>query len=244
MSYMSRKQGNSSLRRKEKRALKYQGIEYVPENYIRVPDVKVKPIRPLNEVQATYLHSIEDNIITFGIGSAGTGKTYISGSYAADQLRENPNCKLIICRPGVTAGEDYGFLPGTLDDKFSPFLDPYLDVLEERLGKSFVASLRGSGRILAKPLAFLRGKSFKDAIIVLTEAQNANVEQMELFLTRVGEGCKVIVDGDIRQADIRNSGLMDAVNRLYKITSIGVVQFQIEDCVRSGICKQILLAYQ
>jgi phosphate starvation-inducible PhoH-like protein len=241
---MSKKRSNCSIRRKNKRALEREGIDFVPEEYIRIPDVKDKPIRPLNEVQATYLHSIQNNILTFAIGAAGTGKTWLAGAYAADQLRYNPNCKLIFSRPGVTAEEDFGFLPGDLNQKYAPFIEPFIDVLEERLGVAFVASLMKTGRIQAKPLAFLRGKSFKDCIIILDEAQNASKNQFKLLLSRVGENCKVIVDGDAKQLDIRNSGLMDAVTRMSKVTSVGVVEFEIEDCVRSGFCKEVLLAYQ
>lgn len=153
--------------------------------------------------------------------------------------------KVVITRPGVEAGEKFGFLPGELKDKYQPFIEPFLEVLRERMGKSFVEYLLKTGKIQAAPLAFMRGSTFKRSLVIFDEAQNSTPVQMKLFLTRIGEGSKVIVDGDIEQKDILGqSGLTDAIHRLKNVPNIGLVEFDIEDCVRSGICRDILFAYR
>lgn len=205
---------------------------------------EIKPFIPWGAKQKEYTNSIHTNTITFGIGSSGTGKTYVVGAIAAEMLRDGLIDRIIITRPTVEAGEKLGALPGELMDKFKPFIDPFLDVLNERLGKSQVGMFMKNGKIQAKPMSFMRGTNHKDAFVILDEAQNATPTQMELFLTRTGENCKVVVDGDIKQKDIYGtSGLFDAVSKLQNINGVGVVEFEIADCVRSGICKEILRAY-
>jgi phosphate starvation-inducible PhoH-like protein len=235
-------------RRRAKRELSKSESGYgSPEDLLlhRQAKKEVKPLRALTEAQGHYLTSITNNIITFAIGPAGTGKTYISGGYASDQLKEGNVEQIIITRPGVEAGKDWGALPGELEDKFAPFFEPFMDVLNERLGKSQTEYYMKRGVIQAKPLEFMRGKTFKNAIVILDEAQNTTPEQMKLFLTRIGENCKVIIDGDIAQKDIRGkSGLEDAINRLKGIPSIRVVEFEVDDIVRSGIVRDIIEAYQ
>lgn len=204
-----------------------------------------KPIRALTKTQHLYINSIKTNTVTFGIGPAGTGKTYIAASLAADMLIAGDIDKIIVTRPGVEAGESFGFLPGLLEEKYAPYIEPVVDVFNERLGKSHTEYLLKHGRISAKPLAFMRGCSFRDSLCILDEAQNTTPEQMKLFLTRIGRDCKVIIDGDTSQRDIRGgSGLQDAVDRLSGVPSIGVVTFSMDECVRPGICLDILRAYQ
>lgn len=202
------------------------------------------PIDPLNAKQGKYLSAIRSHTLVFGLGPAGTGKTYIAGSAAAEMLESKEVEKIIITRPAVDAGESLGFLPGELEEKYEPYIAAFRDVLNERLGKTYVEYLLKIGRIEAQPFAYMRGRTFKNAVVILDEAQNATPEQMKLFLTRIGENCTVIVDGDESQADIRNSGLMDAVNRLSFIPSVKVIQFGTADIVRSGIVQEIIEAYE
>ena len=209
------------------------------------PPRQIKPLRPYNQTQKDYIDSITNNVLTFAIGSAGTGKTYVAASMAADMLTNKEIEKIVITRPKVEAGEDFGALPGELKEKYYPFIEPFIDALEERLGKSTVEYLLKRGKIEAKPLAFMRGSNFKDSLVILDEAQNTTISQMKLFLTRIGKNCKVIVDGDISQSDIRGiSGLDDAVRRVKTIPSVGIVVFKDNDCVRSGIVREILFAYR
>jgi phosphate starvation-inducible PhoH-like protein len=226
--------------RKEKRASKFATQE--PQSY---GAKKVKPITALNKIQQQYLNTIRANIITFAIGSAGTGKTYIAASYAAQMLEEGNIDTIVMTRPNVEAGRGFGFLKGELEEKFAPYIEPLLDVLNERLGKSHTEYLVKRGAIQFKPLEFLRGKTFSNCLYILDEAQNTTPSQMKLFLSRIGEDTKVIIDGDIEQKDINGiCGLEDAVNRLRNIDNIGIVEFTVDDVVRSGICKEILLAYR
>jgi phosphate starvation-inducible PhoH-like protein len=204
----------------------------------------VAEIEVLNHAQRRYLSSIKSNIITFGVGVAGTGKSYIALSYAAEQLKAKRISKIIITRPIVEAGEKIGYLPGELEEKIAPYFEPMISILNKRLGVSFVEYLIKRGVIQAKPLAYLRGSTFEDAVVILDESQNTTPSTMQLFLTRIGENCKVIIDGDVRQSDIKGeSGLSDAMTRLKGINNIGVVTFGIDDVVRSGICRDIVIAY-
>lgn len=231
---------NKKISRKEKRASKFQQQE--PQNF---GARKAKPIFALNKIQQQYLNTIRANIITFAVGSAGTGKTYIAASYVAQMLEEGHIDTIVMTRPNVEAGRGFGFLKGELQEKFAPYIEPLLDVLNERLGKSHTEYLVKRGAIQFKPLEFLRGKTFSNCLYILDEAQNTTPSQMKLFLSRVGEDTKVIIDGDIEQKDINGmSGLEDAINRLSDIEQIGIVRFTVDDVVRSGICKQILLAYR
>lgn len=203
-----------------------------------------EPLRPRTENQRKYLNAMQHATITFGLGPAGTGKTYVCAAYAAQEMEAGRAYKLIITRPAVEAGENLGFLPGEKDEKFAPYLAPFRDVLDERLGKSFVDYLLKAGRIEAAPLAYMRGRTFKDAIVILDEAQNTTPEQMKMFLTRIGEDCKVIVNGDVRQKDIKGaSGLEDAVRRLAWIPQVSTIEFKVEDVVRSGIVSDVIQSY-
>lgn len=231
----------AKISRREKRA---KSVEILPEQPV-IECKQTKPLKPLTLNQKAYMASIRANIVTFAIGSAGTGKTFIAGAMAADMLRAGEIDALVVTRPGVEAGKDWGALPGELKDKFAPFMEPIVDVLNERLGKSAVEYLIKHERIQFKPLEFMRGKTFSRCFYLLDEAQNTTPTQMKLFLTRIGENCKVVVDGDIQQKDIRGlSGLEDAVKRFGLSDFFGVVEFGIDDCVRSGITREILKGYE
>lgn len=202
------------------------------------------PINPLTERQKRYVNAIKSFTLTFATGPAGTGKTWICAALAAQMLENNEIDKIIITRPAVEAGESLGFLPGEIEEKFDPYLQPFRDVLNERLGKSFVEYLIKRGTIEAAPLAYMRGRTFKNAFVILDEAQNTTTTQMKMFLTRIGHDCKVVVNGDCAQKDVKGeSGLDDAVARLSYIPSVKHVRFERSDIVRSGLVQEIVTAY-
>jgi phosphate starvation-inducible PhoH-like protein len=242
---MRNKQSND----KSRRAAKHAGM--LPEQQMAnalPPPVRRKPepFEPKNERQRGYASAMRrDGSVVFGLGPAGTGKTYVAGCMAAEALLDNRVEKIILTRPAVEAGgENMGFLPGEKEQKFDPYFDPFRDVLEERLGKSFVEYLIKEGRIKCEPFAYMRGKTFKNAFVILDEGQNATPEQYKLFLTRIGQGATVVINGDESQADIKKSGLMDAAARLFHLPVVKVVQFRREDIVRSGLVQEIVSAYE
>lgn len=205
----------------------------------------LKPIQPKNFAQEMYLTSIKENQITFGTGSAGTGKTFIAASYAAEQLYYKKTNKIILTRPAVTAEEELGFLPGDLTEKYEPYLLPFREIFEKTLGKSFYEFCLKDGIIEPAPIGYLRGRTFDNAIILIDEAQNVTAGQMKLILSRIGENCKIIISGDTAQMDINEqSGLTDAVNRLGHLDEVDVINFLPQDIVRSALCKKIILSYE
>lgn len=203
-----------------------------------------RDVKPLNFIQAEYLRAIQHNEIIFGVGSAGTGKTYVAATYAAGELFHRRIGRIILTRPNVETGRGLGFLPGTLEEKYAPYLDPFDQVFERSLGKGFYEYALKSKTIEPKPLGFMRGATFDNCIVLLDEAQNATRDEMKMLLSRIGKNCKMIISGDVDQADIPDSGLSDAVHRLDGIPGIEVVRFLDDDIVRSRMCKQIILAYK
>lgn len=209
------------------------------------PLPKIKPFKYLNAPQRLYGNAIETFPLVFGLGPAGTGKTYVCGALAAEALKEKRIEKIIITRPAVEAGESLGYLPGTKEEKYEPWLQPFRDVLHERLGKSAVDYHLNHGKIEGAPLAYMRGRTFKNAFVIMDEAQNATPAQMQMFLTRIGDNCTVIVNGDLNQTDLPGiSGLAEALRILSAIQSIKVITFKAADSVRSGLCKEICEAYE
>lgn len=205
------------------------------------------PIKPLNDAQSRYINAIKSSGLVFATGPAGSGKTWVCAALAAQALENREIDKIIITRPACEAGgEKLGFLPGELEEKFDPYLQPFRDVLNERLGNTFVDYLIKRRRIEAAPLGYMRGRTFKNAYVILDEAQNTTPISMKLFLTRIGENCKVIVNGDISQKDIPGeSGLDDAVNRICpNVPSARHVRFTKADVVRSGLVQEIIEAYE
>jgi|APSaa5957512493_1039668.scaffolds.fasta_scaffold18077_3 phosphate starvation-inducible protein PhoH and related proteins len=249
---MTKKQRRSFLRNLKKGQVdvnKHEHLEQAHKVIQLIQDYTVptvsNPLKALTKAQSAYIKSIKNNLITFGCGPAGTGKTFVCGMMAADALANSETEKIIITRPVQEAGEHLGFLPGELEDKFAPYFRPFKDVLEERLGRGHVQGLTKAGRIEASPLAYMRGRSFKNCWIILDEAQNCTTTQMKLFLTRIGENCTVVVNGDITQRDIRGQcGLSDAMERLRHINGVSLITFQREDIVRSGIVQEVVEAYE
>ena len=197
------------------------------------------------DAQDKYIRAINSSLLTFGIGPAGTGKTFIATSIAAQRLDDREVDKIIITRPVVEAGEKLGFLPGELDEKVAPYFAPVLMILERRLGKSQVEMFMKSGRIEFLPLAYMRGHTLEKSFIILDEAQNTTPSQMKMFLTRIGEDSTVVVDGDITQKDIVGpNGLVDAFKRLKGLRGTSCVEFTKDDVVRSGLVADIVGRYE
>lgn len=198
----------------------------------------------LTEAQRHYILSIQSKIITFGVGPAGTGKTFVAAAMACEQFANKSINRIIVTRPVVETGRSLGALPGTLGEKFSPYIAPLYEVMQQHLGKSQLEYALKAGQIRALPLEFMRGMSFDDTWVILDEAQNSTPEQMLMLLTRIGQNCKLIVNGDPAQSDLRmRSGLDDALNKLEGIPDVGMVEFDLSDIVRSGIVKKILTRY-
>jgi phosphate starvation-inducible PhoH-like protein len=203
-----------------------------------------KDVKPLNFIQGEYLEAIKSNEIIFGIGSAGTGKTFVAASYAAGELFHRRIEKIILTRPNVETGRGLGFLPGELEEKYAPYLDPFDQVFKRSLGAGFYEYALKTKTIDPKPLGFMRGASFENSIILVDEVQNMTKTEFKMLLSRIGRNCKVILSGDPDQTDIQDSGLKDAVDRLEGLPGIEVVKFLDEDIVRSKMCKQIIIAYR
>ena len=202
-------------------------------------------LRAKTEAQQKYINIINNNILTICSGAAGSGKTYIAASIALQYLMADKVDKIILTRPAVEAGEKLGALPGTLKEKYSPYLEPLEDIFISHIGEGFYKYLISSGKIVGKPMAYLRGVTFNDAFVLCEESQNTTPAQMMLFLTRIGENSKVIISGDIQQSDIRQtSGLADALTILGNVPDVGFHYFSINDCVRSTITKNILQQYE
>lgn len=215
-----------------------------PRDFVR-EDRRIVTFAPRNAIQATYADAMDSHKLIFGIGPAGTGKTWVCGAKAAEALMAKQVEKLIITRPAVEAGESLGFLPGELAEKFDPYFRPFRHVLERHMGKGVVEAMIKAGRIEALPLALMRGHTFENAFVVLDEAQNTTPVQMKLFLTRIGEGSTVVVNGDITQKDIAGpSGLPDALDRLRGMPGMKVVRFTDADIVRSGMVQDIVRRYE
>lgn len=206
---------------------------------------RVEPLQAQTEAQGHYIHALESSQLIFAIGPAGTGKTYVAASFAAQKLEEQSISKIIITRPNVEVGAGMGFLPGELEEKYAPFLAPFREVMVERMGASMYEYNLKTERISPRPLAYMRGATFNDAFVILDEAQNTTPAEMKMFLTRIGRNCTVVVDGDTEQCDLHGpSGLNDALQRLENVPGVAVVEFTEEDIVRSGIIKDILIAYR
>ncbi|MBP8924794.1 MAG: PhoH family protein [Pseudomonadales bacterium] len=204
------------------------------------------PLEARTPSQKRYIAAIREHNLTFGIGPAGTGKSYCAGALAAQALESGQVDRIILTRPAVEAGEQLGFLPGDIDEKFSPYIDAFRDILNERLGAGTVDYCLRHGRIVASPLAYMRGKTFDSrTFVVLDEAQNTTPAQMKMFLTRIGEDSKVVVNGDVRQSDIRGpNGLADAVALLRGLLGVYVHCFERADIVRSGLVRDIIDRYE
>ena len=205
-----------------------------------------RTIRPKTANQKRYVDAIEDHTITFGIGPAGTGKTYLAMAMAVAALQAKKINKIVLTRPAVEAGESLGFLPGTLSEKIDPYLRPLFDALHDMIDIDSIPRLMQSGIIEVAPLAYMRGRTLNDAFIILDEAQNTTPEQMKMFLTRLGFGSKMVVTGDVTQIDLpngQNSGLKIVRDILKDIDDIAFMELTAEDVVRHRLIGDIVKAY-
>ena len=206
---------------------------------------KGKPIKPKTLGQKHYVKAIEDNFIVFGVGPAGTGKTYLAVVMAVKALKNHEVNRIILTRPAVEAGEKLGFLPGDLQTKIDPYLRPLYDALFDTLGPEGYQKLQEKGIIEVAPLAYMRGRTLDSSFVILDEAQNTTPAQMKMFLTRLGSGSKMVVNGDITQIDLdgKRSGLVEAVRILKGIEGIEQIKFTEKDVVRFRLVAEIVKAY-
>lgn len=205
-----------------------------------------KKVRPRTAGQARYVETVRDHDVTFCTGPAGTGKTYLAVALAVAALKQEQVRKLVLCRPAVEAGESLGYLPGDLQAKINPYLRPLLDALREMMDYEQIKRYTERDIIEVVPLAYMRGRTLNEAFIILDEAQNTTVAQMKMFLTRMGNGAKIIVQGDTTQIDLpahARSGLIDALERLRGVEGCGIVKLTTSDIVRHPLVERIVRAY-
>ncbi len=223
------------------------GVEHarpLPATLLR--SYRGREIRPRTPGQRRFVRSIEETTLTFGIGPAGTGKTYLAVVMAVRALKRHDVSRVVLSRPAVEAGERLGFLPGDLREKFDPYMRPLFDALGEMLEDSQVTKYMERGTLEVAPLAFMRGRTLADSFVILDEAQNATDDQLKMFLTRLGSGSKMVVTGDVTQIDLpagQRSGLRAAALRLNDIEDVGVVELDESDVVRHPLVARIVRAY-
>ena len=220
-------------------------VRELTQDFVAVT-AKGRPVRPKTLGQREYLQAIKQNAITFGVGPAGTGKTYLAVAMAVKAFKSKEVSRIILTRPAVEAGEKLGFLPGDLQNKVDPYLRPLYAGLFDMLGAESFQKLLEKQTIEVAPLAYMRGRTLDDAFIILDEAQNTSREQMKMFLTRMGTGSKVVVTGDVTQIDLPDrsrSGLLDALNVLKNVEGIARVYFTEKDVVRHRLVQEIVKAY-
>ena len=209
--------------------------------------LRPRAVQPRSQNQRRYLEAMEQSHLVFGLGAAGSGKTYLAAAAAVLALRSGQARRLIVTRPVVEAGERLGFLPGDLQAKLDPYMRPVYDALYDLLSFEEVQRLEETGVLEVAPLAYMRGRTLASAFVLLDEAQNTTVSQMKMFLTRLGEGSKMVVTGDPSQTDLdsgKDSGLSDAVRRLRGFAGVSVVEFSGKDIVRHPLVEQIVRAYE
>lgn len=224
---------------------KADNIEKIMSGVIAIT-ARGKQIKYKTIGQKKYIDSIKKNTVVFGIGPAGTGKTYLAVAMAVSAYKNKEVEKIILTRPAVEAGERLGFLPGDLQSKVDPYLRPLYDALQEMFGMETYQKLIERGVIEIAPLAYMRGRTLSDAFIILDEAQNTTKEQMKMFLTRMGDGSKMVITGDVTQIDLpegKTSGLKHSVSILKDIDGIGIVELTHKDVVRHSLVMQIIKAY-
>ena len=207
-----------------------------------VDNFRRREIRPHTDNHAAYLNSIRDNTVTIGVGKAGTGKTYMAVGAAVKLLLDPASGfkRLALTKPVMEAGESLGFLPGELASKLGPHMRPLTDALQEFLSFREIAEMTNSGVIEMSPLAYMRGRTFKNTLMILDEAQNATYKQLKMFLTRLGHGSKMIVNGDSDQSDINASGLVEAHTKLSGMMDSAIITFEKQDIMRHGLVAEIL----
>ena len=223
-----------------------------PPKELKMDDVIIygvngKPIQGRSANQQKLVRAFQDNDLTFALGPAGTGKTYVAIAMAVRALKNREVKKVILSRPAVEAGEKLGFLPGDMKDKIDPYLQPLYDALEDMIPAAKLREYMETGVIQIAPLAFMRGRTLNDAVIILDEAQNTTTHQIKMFLTRLGMNAKMVVTGDVTQIDLPRttvSGLVQALRVLREVPGVGRVQFEKKDIVRHPLVQRIVEAYE
>ena len=225
--------------KRTKRQTRYKNAKVEAEN-------SIVAVVPMNDNQRDYINAVNAYNQVIVCGYSGTGKTYIAATIAANMYANKQTDKIILTRPNVSVGKDLGYFPGDLNEKFAPWAAPVLEVLNQQLGKGVVDTGVKNGNIEMAPLSTMRGRSFKDAFIILDEAQNTTIPEMKMFLTRIGKDSKVVINGDIKQSDIsQQSGLSKIIHLAKKYQmNIPVIEFTVDDIVRSEICKQWIIAFE
>ncbi len=221
-------------------------VEGLYDEYICLT-TRGKPIKPKTLGQKKYVESMKKNTLVFGLGPAGTGKTYLAMAMAITAFKRNEVARIVLTRPAIEAGEKLGFLPGNLQQKVDPYLRPLYDALYEIMGAEAFAKNMEKGAIEVAPLAYMRGRTLDNAFIVLDEAQNTTQEQMKMFLTRLGFGSKAVITGDLTQIDLpegKQSGLLQASRILTGVEDVGVITLTNRDVVRHPLVQRIILAYE
>jgi phosphate starvation-inducible PhoH-like protein len=234
----------SKKRRRNMRAfetaeiIEFRGAKF--ENERALP-----PIKPLNPKQATYLKALHSSPQVIVLGPAGTGKTWIAATFAADLLRQGCIDKIILTRPNVPCGRSLGYFPGTLEDKFAPWAAPVAEAIKERIGKAAYDIAVKRGDIEMVPFEVMRGRSWQNAFVLLDEAQNCTPAEIKTFLTRIGENCMVVVNGDVSQCDLDQASGLSTVLQLIRSQTLAVpvIEFAREDIVRSGVCAMWVHAF-
>jgi len=232
--------------------MKYEDPKKIAETDKMTPselvlNTKKRQIRPRTATQGAFIEAMNSHDMVFGLGPAGTGKTFLAVAKAVSEMLAGNVDRIILTRPAVEAGENLGFLPGDLKDKIDPYLRPLYDALYDMLPADMVDKKLDSGEIEIAPLAYMRGRTLSHAVVILDEAQNTTGMQMKMFLTRLGEGSRMIVNGDLTQTDLPRgvtSGLIEATRILKDVPEIGFVEFTEQDVVRHGLVSKIVKAYE
>jgi phosphate starvation-inducible protein PhoH and related proteins len=208
--------------------------------------VRTVKLMAMNDAQQRYISALQTHNQIIVTGFSGTGKTFIAASHAANLYANRKIDRIIITRPNIAVGKDLGYLPGTLEEKYTPWIMPVLDVLEQQLGKNVVETGMKAGNIQMVPLSVMRGRSFNKSFIIVDEAQNLTIHEMKMLLTRVGKECTIVINGDIKQSDInQQSGLSKILHLAKKYNmDIPTIEFGVDDIVRSDICKQWIIAFE
>ena len=204
------------------------------------------PIQPLTDKQSQYLDALQRSDQVIVLGPAGTGKTYIAGTRAADLLRQRRVSKVVITRPNVPSGRPLGYFPGTLEEKIAPWVAPLTETMKERMGAAAFEIAVKTGDIETVPFEVMRGRTFSNCLVILDEAQNTTVPEIKMFLTRIGDDCQVIINGDVSQTDLRETSGLRTVIHLAKsrLMPIPIIEFTLDDIVRSGICAAWVRAFE
>jgi phosphate starvation-inducible PhoH-like protein len=218
--------------------IEFQGSKFEAERIL-------PPIKPLNPTQANYLDALRVSPQVIVLGPAGTGKTWIAATHAADLFRTGAIDKIILTRPNVPCGRSLGFFPGTLEDKFAPWAAPVIEAIKERIGAAAYEIALKNGAIEMVPFEVMRGRSWKNAFVLFDEAQNSSVVEIKTFLTRIGEDCTVVINGDVSQCDLEHaSGLRTVIHMIKsQMLNVPVIEFDRNDIVRSGVCAMWVRAF-